>query len=55
MSEVVRSLDIMEFAVELARTGQSYALATVVWRCLLFTSDAADELSCGLSAGSWLR
>lgn len=32
MSEVVRSLDIMEFAVELARTGQSYALATVVWR-----------------------
>ena len=32
MSEVVGSLDIMEFAVELARTGQSYALATVVWR-----------------------
>jgi xanthine dehydrogenase accessory factor len=32
MSEAVGSLDIMEFAVELARTGQSYALATVVWR-----------------------
>jgi xanthine dehydrogenase accessory factor len=32
MGEVVGSTDIMEFAVELARTGQSYALATVVWR-----------------------
>ncbi len=32
MVEVTGSMDIMEFAVELARTGQSYALATVVWR-----------------------
>ena len=32
MGEAVGSTDIMEFAVELARTGESYALATVVWR-----------------------
>lgn len=32
MGEAVGRIDIMEFAVELARTGQSYALATVVWR-----------------------
>lgn len=29
MVEVVGSRDVMEFAVELARTGQSYALATI--------------------------
>jgi xanthine dehydrogenase accessory factor len=32
MSQSVGSVDVMELAVELARTGQSYALATVVWR-----------------------
>ena len=32
MGEIVGSTDIMELAVELARSGESYALATVVWR-----------------------
>ena len=32
MNQANGSMDIMELAVQLARTGQSYALATVVWR-----------------------
>jgi len=32
MSGAYGSTDVMELAVDLARTGQSYALATVVWR-----------------------
>ena len=32
MNETTSGMDIMELAVQLARTGQSYALATVVWR-----------------------
>lgn len=32
MNEIKGSMDIMELAVQLARTGQSHALATVVWR-----------------------
>ena len=32
MNEANGNMDIMELAVQLARTGQSYALATVVWR-----------------------
>ncbi len=32
MKETISGMDVMELAVQLARTGQSYALATVVWR-----------------------
>ena len=32
MNETNSGMDVMELAVQLARTGQSYALVTVVWR-----------------------
>ena len=32
MNETNSGMDVMELAVQLARTGQSYTLVTVVWR-----------------------